>query len=812
MTNRRLATLFVLAIIGYSGLFFLFPRTNPAALWNFGLDRAAAVDKVKAVAPSYGFTASSQTESVRVDYHRTDEYYLSRRSGALLDTLVTPLSVRVKLTDPKSGASFEARLDSRGELLGFRRREAQTEKKQAGDASQQAPAADAPAADALAADQKTADEALKQFLGERYGKFSYVSGSNAGREGRKFSWAASDEEIRVVADVIVRDEKVMDIWLQSNPTPKFQTEYRSMRGGAIEALSSAENILVWPAIIPLIIIFFVGLARRRIDHRKTMVFLACVFLLLMVANSMGNLADELSYNFSVGDTPISPAAAATIRWVIFAVINLFIALSLYLFLAAGLSLYAVSPDRAIPRRSSLDLELVLKGKLLRRPAMVSILAGLLCGGFLAAIPHAVTAIGSIGGASINAAGLEDIFTARNPAIGAILSGSQFLFFMTFAFLIPVTEAYVKRMWIARILVFVIVFAIVAGLESLHTSAPALALASLSQAYLLIWLYRNFGLLSVMLSSMASEAALSSASLLAQQSITLQSSGRQVMIGLGVMIIAALVGFRKSREPDEAEIAVKAPVENRAERDRLQAEFDVARRAQRQMLPDAPPPVPGINISAVCRPSKDVGGDLYDFLSLPEGRVGVVVADVSGKGVPASLYMTLTKGLLDSVTEEKTDPGEILREVNRHLYEVCRRKTFVTMFLGVLDPVRKTLSYARGGHNPTIIHRASERKTWYLKPPGMGLGLNGGRIFDQSLKVETLRLEPGDKLFFYSDGITEAMNAKRDEYGEERLMVMAERTNGLDAEQSRDAVMADVAEFLGPVPPQDDQTLVVLQVL
>src|SRR5262249_30336511 len=260
---------------------------------------------------------------------------------------------------------------------------------------------------------------------------------------------------------------------------------------------------------------------------------------------------------------------------------------------------------------------------------------------------------------------------------------------------------------------------------------------------------------------------------------------------------------------------------RAERERLQAEFGVAREAQLRMLPDAPPSAPGIAISAVCHPSKEVGGDLYDFLELPEGKIGVVIADVSGKGVPASLYMTLTKGLLNSVAEYKADPGEILREINRHLYDVCKRKTFVTMFLGTLDPISKTLSFARAGHNPTIIYRSghtsggsTERKTktWMLKSPGMGMGLNNGGIFDQSLKVETIQLERGDKLFFYSDGITEAMNEKLDEYGEGRLMAMAERTNGLSAEQSRDAVMADVAEFLGTVHPQDDQTLVVLQIL
>jgi sigma-B regulation protein RsbU (phosphoserine phosphatase) len=378
---------------------------------------------------------------------------------------------------------------------------------------------------------------------------------------------------------------------------------------------------------------------------------------------------------------------------------------------------------------------------------------------------------------------------------------------------------VKRAWFQRILVFFIAFVATTGLELFHTSAPALIATSLLQAWLLVWLYRNFGLLAVIVTMMASRAALSSAALLAQGSESLQASGRHAAIGLGIALIAALFGMGRSSEAKEEETAIEEPPESRAERERLQAEFTVARKAQLRMLPDAPPSAPGIAISAVCIPSKDVGGDLYDFLALPEGKIGVVIADVSGKGVPASLYMTLTKGLLDSVAEYKADPGDILREVNRHLYDVCRRKTFVTVFLGVIDPLRKTLSFARAGHNPTILHRgghkdgsASERKTWMLKSPGMGMGLNQGVIFDRSLKVETIQLERGDKLFFYSDGITEAMNEKRDEYGEDRLMAMAERTNGLSAEQSRDAVMSNVAEFLGTVHPQDDQTLVVLQIL
>jgi sigma-B regulation protein RsbU (phosphoserine phosphatase) len=244
---------------------------------------------------------------------------------------------------------------------------------------------------------------------------------------------------------------------------------------------------------------------------------------------------------------------------------------------------------------------------------------------------------------------------------------------------------------------------------------------------------------------------------------------------------------------------------------LKAQLDVARIAQQRMLPDDPPRIDGLDIAAVCQPSNEVGGYLYDFIPLPDGRLAIVVADVSGKGVPASLYMTLTKGLLESVLEDATDPGGALREVNRYLYEVCRRRVFVTLFLGIIDPSGKTLVYARAGHNPPLYRRASEHKTLALKSPGIGLGLNSGKIFDASLKVATLQLKPNDTLLFYSDGITEAMNGNNEEYGEERLMAVVNRFDGMGAEEACQLVMADVKRFLGLIQPQDDQTMVVVRV-
>src|SRR6266540_1582 len=344
MTNRRLVTLFVLGLMGYGGLFFLFRKANP-----------------------------------------------------LLDSLFTPVKALVNLNGAKSGSGFEARFNSRGELLGYRLRERREKKDgEKKDASQLSPSPDT-----LAYDRKVADEALKRFLGERYGKFSFLSGSNAGDEDRKFSWTAADDGLNVLAGVVVREGKVIEVWLQSNLSPKFQAESNARHGGTIVALSSADILLFFPAIILMIFFYFVSLAGRRIDHRKTLVFLVCSFLLLFVSNLFGSLADVLLNSMRFNNTPLSHGAGAAIKWAIIVVFNLCTAALLYLFLAPGLALSAGAANRR-----TVDLELALKGKLLRRPVTGSLVAGLLTGGLLEMITHAVAASGVFPGASINTEDIE----------------------------------------------------------------------------------------------------------------------------------------------------------------------------------------------------------------------------------------------------------------------------------------------------------------------------------------------------------------------------------------------------------------------
>ena len=348
---------------------------------------------------------------------------------------------------------------------------------------------------------------------------------------------------------------------------------------------------------------------------------------------------------------------------------------------------------------------------------------------------------------------------------------------------------------------------VRGGATLSAALPLTA-GLLCTLILFAFLYKYFDLLAVLILQLTSGAVLSI--------LVLGHKGSSIetlTIALAALLLVALLVTRFGQPLAEGDPRATFPrlAGFRGEREKLQAEFSVARRAQEGMLPESPPEIPGYSIAASCTPSLEVGGDLYDFLQLPDGRIGIGVADVSGKGVPAALYMTLTKGLLASVGQDSSELATIVGEVNRHLHGVTRKKVFVTMALGFLNPETRSLQCIRAGHNPMVWRQTAKNITTLVSPPGLGLGITGSRIFSSQLKVEEMALAEGDAVVFYSDGITEAMNSRLEQFGEERLMNAVEKTDQLNAAATRDSILSAVREFLGGVHPQDDMTLVVLRV-
>jgi serine phosphatase RsbU (regulator of sigma subunit) len=252
-----------------------------------------------------------------------------------------------------------------------------------------------------------------------------------------------------------------------------------------------------------------------------------------------------------------------------------------------------------------------------------------------------------------------------------------------------------------------------------------------------------------------------------------------------------------------------------EKERLEQELRIAHDIQMSLLPQGPLEMPGISLTAVCVPAREVGGDYYDFFVLDENRLGVLIADVSGKGTSAALYMAELKGLVLSLSRIHRSPRELLVQANRLIAEHLDSRSFITMTYAIVDLPARTMTYARAGHTPLIYlpGSAGSAPAQVLTPDGLvlGLKLDGGETFDRLLEEDTIALGPGDLYFFFTDGISEAMNEQDDFFGERRLAALIEQHAHLPAQELRERVFREVKAFTGNAAQHDDMTMILLKV-
>jgi sigma-B regulation protein RsbU (phosphoserine phosphatase) len=242
---------------------------------------------------------------------------------------------------------------------------------------------------------------------------------------------------------------------------------------------------------------------------------------------------------------------------------------------------------------------------------------------------------------------------------------------------------------------------------------------------------------------------------------------------------------------------------------VERELRVVADIQRSLLPQVLPRIPNLELAAYYQTSRWAGGDYYDFFPLPDGRWGILIADVSGHGTPAAVMMAITHSLAHSLPGHPEPPAVLLGHVNQQLYHryTAGNEGFVTAFYGVYDPAQHTLTYACAGHNPPRLRRCGESSVHALDEiGGPPLGLIEELEYDQT----SLTLRPRDVLAFYTDGITEAMDAEGVQFGVLRLDEVLGRCD-LDAPGIVRAVIEAVDQFTGGQPPEDDRTLLVAKV-
>lgn len=243
----------------------------------------------------------------------------------------------------------------------------------------------------------------------------------------------------------------------------------------------------------------------------------------------------------------------------------------------------------------------------------------------------------------------------------------------------------------------------------------------------------------------------------------------------------------------------------AHRERLNREVEIAREVQERLFPQKLPPIAGLDYAGHCRPALGVGGDYYDFLALPNGRLGIAIGDVSGKGIAAALMMaSLQASLRGEATRAPDTLAAALSNVNHLVYEASSSNRYATFFYGQYDPATGKLDYVNAGHNPPMLFQQGELVR--LEEGGMVIGLLPFSQYQQG----SVTIRPGDWLVAFTDGISEAMNENDDEWGEERLIEAIRAYGGCSANELMTNLFEEATAFAGSAPQHDDMTLVVVR--
>lgn len=270
-----------------------------------------------------------------------------------------------------------------------------------------------------------------------------------------------------------------------------------------------------------------------------------------------------------------------------------------------------------------------------------------------------------------------------------------------------------------------------------------------------------------------------------------------------------------QEPDFAtqvmkimSVRMRNLMEEEIQRQRLEEELAIGRQIQLSLLPDRCPDIPGWEITAVYRAARQIGGDLYDFILPPDDpqTLNLVIADVTGKGVPAALFMAFSRTIIRAEAAHGLGPAATLMRANQFIYRDVYSQLFLTAFYASLDTQTGRMVFANGGHDWPLLLRASTHEIRVLKTPGLILGA----FPEVSLEEAEITVAPGDALIFYTDGVTEARNADDQFFGEERLEAVLAAHRGDGAEVLLQSVVTAVAQFVGSTPQSDDLTLVVVK--
>jgi serine phosphatase RsbU (regulator of sigma subunit) len=270
--------------------------------------------------------------------------------------------------------------------------------------------------------------------------------------------------------------------------------------------------------------------------------------------------------------------------------------------------------------------------------------------------------------------------------------------------------------------------------------------------------------------------------------------------------------RIAKSVKEMAVKLKDAQRELIEKERMKKEMQIAREIQQTLLPQSLPEIPEFQLTSYYESAKEVGGDYFDLINIDKDRFGIVVADVSGKGVASSLIMTMVRSIMRREVLINPSPHGLLSLTNYMLMDDIPDGMFITIFYVMVHIASGELSFACAGHNPALHYRAAEQRIQLLKPrgPAIGIPLIDEKGFARRLKEDKVRFKQGDVLFLYTDGITEAMNSRDEQFGEERIISIMKQAGNLNVFGIKEQLLVSLKNFTGGTPQSDDITFVLLK--
>jgi len=247
-----------------------------------------------------------------------------------------------------------------------------------------------------------------------------------------------------------------------------------------------------------------------------------------------------------------------------------------------------------------------------------------------------------------------------------------------------------------------------------------------------------------------------------------------------------------------------------EKEKIERDLDLARKIQQGLLPQCIPAMPGLDICGEMIPAMQVGGDYFDLIQISDSKLFVIVGDVSGKGLSASLYMTKLQTMIKLSCVDNKTPKEILVDINKRIYEELDKSWFVTITLALFDLENRKLTFCRAGHMPVLL--ASNGTVQSYRTQGLGVGIEKGIVFEKSLVEEEVELKPGQIFAFFTDGVTEAMNERSELFGDDKLNSILKNKSQYRSADIVNEVWHSVETFRGPAEMNDDMTLLIIKYL